>query len=236
MLYAPQYGSYRFTLRAPAGATLDLDGQTVVVAEEGGQGVGSLALAQGNHSLRVRALSGPGPVSLLWQPPGGRVEIVPQWALYAPPVTPHGLRGSFYGNASWEGPPVLVRVDPFLDTYFHLTPLPRPYSAEWVGTIEIPFTGTYQLGLRAVDWAQLALDGEVVLETGAPGEEARATVPLGQGLHDLRLRFQDTTGRSRLHLLWRPPGQDTLTVIPSHALWPAQSALPDQDNKALGHR
>jgi hypothetical protein len=236
VLYASQYGLYRFVLRAPAGATLDLDGQMVVMAGVGGQGTASLALAQGNHRLRIRAQSGPDQVSLLWQPTGGRVEIVPQWALYAPPVTAHGLRGSFYDNLTWEGTPTLVRVDPVLDTYFHLTPLSRPYSAEWVGTIQVPVSGTYQLSLRAVDWAQLSLDGEVVVETGTPGEDTLATVALSQGLYDLRLRFQDRTERSRLHLLWRPPGQDSLTAIPSRVLRPApaEPASPDLEDRTVG--
>jgi hypothetical protein len=134
VLYAPEYGLYEFTFQAPAGATLDLDGQTVVVPADEGERTVALELAQGNHSLRIRARARPGQVRLMWQPPGGQMEVVPQWALYAPPVGYNGLQGSYYTSAAWEGTPALVRVDPFLDTYYHLTPLPRPYSAEWVCT------------------------------------------------------------------------------------------------------
>jgi hypothetical protein len=228
VLYAPEYGPYRLTLRAPPGATLDLDGQTVVEVEEGGEGAISMVLAQGNHPLRIRAPSGLGQVCLTWQPPGGRAEVVPQWALYAPPVAGHGLLGSYYGNASWEGAPALARIDPFLDTYYHLTPLPRPYSAEWVGALHVPQSGTYQLGLRAADWAQLVLDGRVVVETREPGVDVVASVAISQGFHDLRLRFRDTVERSRLHLHWRPPGQDTLAAIPSKYLWPSPARTARQ--------
>jgi 4-amino-4-deoxy-L-arabinose transferase-like glycosyltransferase len=225
VLYAPKHGAYRFALRAPLGATFDLDGQAVPVIEEGSERTASLELAQGNHHLRIRALSRPGQVSLSWQPPGGEMESVPQWALYVPPATHNGLQGHYYSNATWEGSPVLVQIDPFLDTYFHLSPLPRPYSAEWTGTLQIPQSGTYRLGLRAVDWAQLYIDGEVIVETGEPDAEAVETVVFTRGLYDLRVRFRDTVGRSRLHLLWQPPGQETPTVIPSQHLWPSRASL-----------
>jgi len=226
VLYAPEYGVYRLALEASAGATLDVDSTTVVEVGENGKGTVTLALAQGNHSLRVRALSKPGQVRLLWQPPGGQMTAVPQWALYAPGVSYHGLMGSYYANENWEGPPSLARVDPFLDTYYHLTPLPRPYSVEWVGVLDVPQPGRYQLGLRAVDWAQLAVDGKTVLETAAPGEAAVEEVNLERGLYDLDIRYRDESERSRLHLLWRPPGQDDLEPIPAHYLWPSRAVVP----------
>jgi hypothetical protein len=121
---------------------------------------------------------------------------------------------------------VLARIDPFLDAYWHLTPLPRPYSAEWLGALQAPRAGTYQLSLRAVDWAQLTLDGQVVVETKEPGVDAVETVTLNQGFYGLRLRFRDASERSRIHLLWRPPGQGTLTAIPSQYLWPTHATKP----------
>jgi hypothetical protein len=193
-------------------------------------------LAQGNHHLRLRAPSGPGQVRLSWQPPGGETEVVPQWALYAPPVAPHGLRGSYYANADWVGAPEFVRVDPLLDTYYHLTPLPRPYSAEWVGALEVSQPGTYQLGLRAADWAQWTLDGRVVLEIDAGGMDVTETVTLDldRGLHDLRLRYRDSVHNSRLHLLWQPPGQEMMEAIPAQSLWPSRASalLPEGTGQA----
>jgi hypothetical protein len=237
VLYAPQYGSYRFTLRAPGDAALDLDGQTLLWLEDGGERTAHLELAQGNHPLRLRARAVTGRVSLSWQQPGGQVESVPQWALYAPPVMHHGLKGSYYANAAWEGTPDLIRIDPILDTYYHIPPLPRPYSAEWMGTLEAPQPGTYELGVRAVGWAQLWVDGQVVVETGEPGVNAVRAVSLSRGHHDLRLRFRDTSGHSRLHLQWQPPGAYELVAIPGQFLWPPRadhalsapvgSALPD---------
>jgi transglutaminase-like putative cysteine protease len=101
-----------------------------------------------NHlcTPRLRALGGVGQVSLMWQRPNGQAEVVPQWAFYRPPVTNHGLQGNYYANANWEGAPTLARIDPFLDMYFHITPLPRPYTAEWSGVLVAPQEGPYGLG------------------------------------------------------------------------------------------
>jgi hypothetical protein len=239
-LYAPEYGTYTLILRAPAEACLAIDGAALVsLPEAGGEGAASLALAQGNHRLRVRArlperarltergLAGEGEVRLQWQPPGGSPELIPQWALYLPPVRVHGLQGSYYPNAAWEGEPSLVRIDPILDMYFHLTPLPRPYSVEWTGTLEAPETGEYALGLRAVDEAALFLDGELVLETTSPDRYREAVLALDRGPHDLKLRFKDATGRSRIHLWWRPPGGE-LQIIPAEYLHPPAPEGDDQ--------
>jgi hypothetical protein len=59
-----------------------------------------------------------------------------------------------------------------------------------------------------------------------PGVDAVETVTLNQGLYDLRLRYRDTVERSRLHLLWQPPGQETLKAIPSQYLWPSRASAP----------
>ena len=149
---------------------------------------------------------------------------MPQWAFYRPPATNNGLQGNYYANANWEGAPRLARIDPFLDIYFHLTPLPRPYSVEWSGVLVAPQAGPYGLGLRAIDWAQLYLDNQLVLETMGPNAYTQASLTLAEGLHDVRLRFKDTTARSRLHLFWQPPGQASAVAIPSHYLWPSRSS------------
>jgi 4-amino-4-deoxy-L-arabinose transferase-like glycosyltransferase len=231
VLYAPKYGHYVLTVDAPDRVALTLDGVTV-----DGEGTLSLTptLAQGNHSLRLRAEGGVGRVRLSWQFPGGGLQtstgdagVVPQWALYSFPVSGHGLLGKYYANPDWQGEPALERVDPVLNVYFHLTPLPRPYSVEWTGALDVPYGGAYALGLRSVDEARLYLDGQLVVEATTPDEYVESLVTLETGLHDLRITYQDQTGRSRIHLYWTRPGGEK-EIIPTQYLWPSRAAKSSQ--------
>ncbi|MFN8459646.1 MAG: glycosyltransferase family 39 protein [Anaerolineae bacterium] len=122
VLYAPRYGPYSLRLKTPASGWLEVDGN--VIFDGQGEQLTGLPLAQGNHSLRIRAAVAPGQVAFSWQPPRESETIVPTWALYVPPVLNHGLLGTFYANDRWEGQPALQRIDPFLDTYFHFTRSP----------------------------------------------------------------------------------------------------------------
>ncbi|MBI1878817.1 MAG: hypothetical protein HYR94_11465 [Chloroflexi bacterium] len=161
VLYAPRYGPYSLRLITPGSGLLELDGNIIFDGE--GEQLTGLPLAQGNHSIRVRAEGAPGQVALYWQPPGEGETLIPQWALYVPPIINHGLLGNYYPNDRWEGQPALQRIDPFLDIYFHFTPLPRPYTVEWTGSLDAPQSGLYRLGLRAVQEAQLYLDGQLLI-------------------------------------------------------------------------
>jgi hypothetical protein len=231
ILYAPKYGHYMLTADAPDRVALTLDGETTE-----GERTLSLTptLAQGNHSLGLRAEGGVGRVRLSWQFPGGALQtstgdagVVPQWALYSFPVSGHGLLGKYYANPDWQGDPALERVDPVLNVYFHLTPLPRPYSVEWTGALDVPYGGVYALGLRSVDEARLYLDGQLVVEATTPDEYAESVITLEAGLHDLRITYQDQTGRSRIHLYWTRPGGEK-EIIPTQYLWPSRAAKSAQ--------
>ena len=95
-----------------------------------------------------------------------------------------------------------------------ISPQRREPSVAKVGGLQISQTGTYQLGLRAADWALWTLDGRVVVENSTAGVDAIETVTLDQGPCELRIRYKDSVQSSRLHLLWRPPGQEALVGHP----------------------
>ncbi len=216
VLYAPEYGQYTLSVEAPDHVELTLDGETQ-------EGVGHVSLttplAIGNHDLKLHVSGRTGQVRLSWQPPGGEEETVPTWALYSFPISRYGLLGKYYSNPDWQGTPEMERIDPVLDVYFHLTPLPRPYSVEWTGTLNVPESGVYHLGLRSVDEARLYLDGQPVIEATTPDEYVETPIDLEMGPHDLRITYQDLTNRSRIHLYWtRPNGERE--IIPGPYLWP----------------
>ncbi len=231
ILYVPQYGPHGFTLRTPATGTLEIDGNLLL--EGSGEQTTGLTLAEGNHTIRVRADGASGEVSLEWQPPYGDAGLIPQWSLYVPPVTNHGLLGRYYANPNFEGNPVFQRIDPFLDIYWHIIPLQRPYSVEWVGSLVAPQSGLYRLGLKAVPAsAELSLNGQTVLTTLTPNQLIDTALTLEAGRHDIAIRFQDTTDRSRIHLYWMPPS-GPFEPIPTENLWPPLGEYPQADAPSL---
>ncbi|MBN1992080.1 MAG: glycosyltransferase family 39 protein [Anaerolineae bacterium] len=225
ILYAPYYGLYNFRLTTPGPARLEID--DYLVLEGQAEQMAGLVLPQGNHTFSLRVVGAPGQVALYWQPPAKEETLIPQWALYVPAIGNHGLLGSFYANDRWEGQPALQRIDPFLDTYFHFIPLSRPYTVEWVGWLDVPQSGLYRLGLRAVSEAQLFLDGQLLVDTPAPNQYAEAAITLEQGLHDILVRYKDNEDRSRIHLYWGLPNGD-FSAIPGRYLWPPLGREPER--------
>ncbi|MGQ9502394.1 MAG: PA14 domain-containing protein [Anaerolineae bacterium] len=218
VLYAPRYGRYQLAIEVPGRASLTLDDQQWAITRTLSL---ELLLAQGNHSVRLWMEGDHGRVHLAWKSPGDTsLQTVPQQALYKMPVSAHGLLGRYFANPNFSGDPVFERIDPRLDVYFHLTPLPRPYSVEWSGAIEIPYEGTYTFGVRAVDAAELYLDDQLVVRTQVPDQLSENVLFLQSGLHTLRLTFRDLTTRSRIHLYWKRPGGER-EIIPTPYLWPS---------------
>jgi sugar lactone lactonase YvrE/4-amino-4-deoxy-L-arabinose transferase-like glycosyltransferase len=221
VLYASHYGPHLLELEAPAEAQLYLDENllldgTGVMAQE-------VTLAKGNHALRVRAVGAEGRLRLQWRPPGGEETVVPTWALYRSPVTNNGLLGRYYQNLDWAGPPALVQIDPSLSLYFHITPLPRPYTVEWQGVIAIPHAGVYAFGLESIDDSHLYVDGRLVVEATEPNDYREGSVELATGFHDIHLRYTDRSGHSHINLYWTPPGQGR-QIVPSQNLYPPQGS------------
>ena len=224
VLYAPVFGQYELLLQSPGPASLWLDGEMLIENEKAGEQRSSPTLAQGNHALRIQANGGEGLLQMSWsQPQGGEPVTIPAWALYhAPRVASQGLLGAFYEGGDWRGAPALERIDPFIDAYFHLIPLERPYSVVWTGEIEIPQDGLYSFGLELNGQAQLFIDGQLVVNASEPAEYVEGSLNLEAGRYDLSLPFIDNVSGSRLSLYWTPPGQER-QIIPSEALFPGQA-------------
>lgn len=213
------YGAHQFFLQAPALAELYIGEERIVAGE--GELVGGVVLAEGNHALRVRAVGAPGPFSLAWRPPDRGPEIIPAQSLYGPPVSSNGLLGRYFPNDSWQAPPAFARIDPQLNLYFHVIPLPRPYTVEWSGKIAIPQAGDYRFALESLDGAALWIDEQPIIAETQPNVYTETTVTLQPGLRDIRVRYADRTDHSHINLYWAPPGA-AMQIIPANALFPPQ--------------
>jgi sugar lactone lactonase YvrE/4-amino-4-deoxy-L-arabinose transferase-like glycosyltransferase len=221
VLYAPHYGPYLLKLEAPAEAQLYLDENLLLDGSE--VTAQEVTLAKGNHALRVRTVGTEGQLRLQWRPPGGEEALIPTWALYRPPVNNNGLLGTYYQNLDWAGPPALARIDPSLSLYFHITPLPRPYTVEWQGVISIPHAGVYAFGLESIDDSHLFIDGRLLVEATEPNHYREGSIELTAGFHDIRLRYTDRSSHSHINLYWTPPDQDR-QIVPSQNLYPPQGS------------
>jgi 4-amino-4-deoxy-L-arabinose transferase-like glycosyltransferase len=219
VLVTPLYGPYG--LRAlgslSSGTEVWLDGARLLGGEQPSER--TILMARGRHDIRIRAhVAGVGQLQLQWQPPDSGWETIPQSALFGPPVTSNGLVGYFYSNANWEGAPAKIQIDPEISFYFHLIPLPRPYTVEWKGELDVPVDGLYGLGIECRDAAWLYVDDQLVLVSQTPDREQDTDVNLTAGRHNLRLRFLDQTDHSHIYLSWRPPG-DLSSTVPQENLF-----------------
>ncbi|HEX2923615.1 MAG TPA: PA14 domain-containing protein, partial [Chloroflexota bacterium] len=223
-LASPTYGRYRFKVEGPTSVNVWLDGSPLEHTND----VQEVVMAKGNHSLVISAIvTEATAIRLLWQPPN-TAQMVPisQGALFNPAASAHGLLGSYYRNAGWNGTPALEQIDPYIDRQIHLLPLPRPYTVEWKGKIDIPRSGSYRFGTESADTSWMYIDERlVVTNDGANRQFKDGSVTLDEGYHDIRIRFIDQTDHTFVRLSWTPPGGQR-EVLPSTRLYPPPGQLP----------
>jgi 4-amino-4-deoxy-L-arabinose transferase-like glycosyltransferase len=219
-LHISEYGSYRFSLRgATSDAKLWIDENPVTDAP--------LTLSRGNHALRLQASSSKNPLELWWQPPStSEMQPVPGAYLFRPPVTNNGLLGAYYPSPDWSGEPAFTQIDPQIDFYFHIIPLPRPYTVEWTGKLFAPTPGDYRFALNSVDNSQLKIDHSLVVDNPNGHTTIEGEAMLTQGWHDINLRFADKTGGTQIYLYWTPPGTTENVLVPAHYLSPPMGQYP----------
>lgn len=219
-------GDYDFGWEAPRGfsATLVIDGQSVRPGQK-------LSLDKGLHSVAVAARSSqiarggggsesspPAVARLLWRPPDSpQLNAIDPRRLFDPSrVAPHGLVGRYRAGTRFDAPPAIVRLDPIVSFNFHHTPLPRPYTVEWVGRLYAPQSGMYALGAQSKESIKLFVDGTELLGGESSADEAH--VSLSTGFHEIKLLYADSENYSEARLYWTPPKKDR-AVIPSAFLW-----------------
>jgi beta-glucosidase len=112
-----------------------------------------------------------------------------------------GLRGEYWANPSFDGEPLLTRVDPQVDLnlgFFNFpgfnasspklpetpTELNGQISVRWAGTLTAPSTGDYELAITSLGTTVLYLDGQQLINTAGLTERSVGTgepaYPYGQ--------------------------------------------------------
>ncbi len=121
-----------------------------------------------------------------------------------------GVHGEYFDNTRLDGPPRLVRTDPRIDFGWTLNSPGRGipydwYSVRWTGAITAPTGGVHRLGVEGNDGYRLWLDGALVIDNWQKASYGHrlAEVSLKPGTtHQLRLEFFESTGNSRIKLVW----------------------------------
>jgi alpha-D-xyloside xylohydrolase len=127
-----------------------------------------------------------------------------------------GLAGQYFEGRNFEVPKGHV-IDKVIDHSWPAPPLATipaglnrldDFSARWIGTLEAPEDGEYEIGVEGDDGYRLFLDGAVVLERWENGGKrlasTRRALRKGQSIK-LTLEYYQASSDRSLRLAWRTP-------------------------------
>ena len=148
----------------------------------------------------------------------------------APGSADRGLTGRYYRGRSFEGEPVLTRVDQRLQFRWDRgaptdelvargeLPLDRSlpddgYSVRWTGVLVPPVTGEYELVVTANDGARVLVGGRVVIDAWTDTPVARAssgTVRFEAGReYPVVIEYYEAERDAEFRLGWRLPSAES---------------------------
>jgi DNA-binding beta-propeller fold protein YncE len=215
-IVAPSYGRYRFELSAPAGFELRLlDRDTVIPGQPS-----EITLPKGTINYRVTGrVDAAAAIEVKWAPPGSNQLVpIPASALFRSDEATRGLVARYRRGTNWSAAPAFEQIERYVQRTLHALPLPRPYSLELEGNLYVDKSGLHRFVTDAVGTASLSIDNvDIIAPTR--GRSQPASTSLIKGFHQIRVRFQDTEGFSRLQVLWQPPGGD-LAPFETEDLYP----------------
>jgi hypothetical protein len=95
------------------------------------------------------------------------------------------------------------------------------FAVRLVGSLEIPESGVWTVGISSDAGARLYIDGAVVINDDANHSFRRRSAPLvlTAGSHTIEIRYLEVNYSQGLVLDWAGPGVPTRVAIPSTAFW-----------------
>ncbi len=122
-----------------------------------------------------------------------------------------GLKGEYFNNITFEGQPVLRRIDDKIDFRWTLySPDQKKvnydfYSVRWTGKLIAPKTGNFDIGLKGDDGYRLFINGKLIIDNWHKQSFHQITKKyfFEKGKeYDLRVEFYETAGNVWLKMIW----------------------------------
>jgi hypothetical protein len=136
-----------------------------------------------------------------------------------------GVTAAFYNNRQWGDQPSIVRVERQISLDFltaDSVSLPQEeFSVEWNGWLRIDRDGQYTFSTRSDDGSTIEIDGGVVVDNGGVHDPTTraATIAMTPGVHQIRVRFLQTTGGFQFRASWTPPDGKNESAVPTQQLF-----------------
>lgn len=146
------------------------------------------------------------------------LKAIPSDVLYTDTsLTQNGLNGEYYNNISFEGIPVLTRVDKTVDFEWWDDGPGKPingnaFSTRWNGIISPKTTGKYAIGGEGFSHFKLWIDGEEIItyESEHHPHKQYEFLSLEAGkTYKIKIEYiQNNTNYALIRLLWDVPNQN----------------------------
>ena len=260
-IFIPSDGRYTFHLTSNAGAILHLDGAVALsdpAAHSARERNVAMYLGRGYHAICIDCYKNTGSEILLLEWSGAGIEraVVPDSAFChfpveepLPPGYARGLDVAYYAlSASCGSMPDVSALAPAATCVVARVCQPRTVEA-WEGAppslvdrfasvhegaLLAPRSGLYTFTLTSDDGARLWIDGEKVIDhaTAHGWASRKATVPLSQGVHEIRVEHFENTGSAGLQLSWSKDGTPS-EVIPARFFLRPSGELIDTDGDGM---
>ena len=143
------------------------------------------------------------------------LEIIPESALRHKTTKGEqpGLRGEYFDNRSFQGPPVFSQTDGPID-FNWWDGAPRKgmdvddFGVRWTGVLVAPVTGMYTIGASAFGGLRFYWDDTLSLEYDSPHHARTVTFQhkLEAGkIYPIRFEYYDHNSDATARLMWSPP-------------------------------
>lgn len=134
------------------------------------------------------------------------------WGQHLQRIPQDRFIAAYFDNSQTQGQPTLVRTDDrILFDWRDGAPDPQlpsdQFSAHWRGRFSFE-AGNYIFNLQTADYAQLLIDGQLILDT-QQSDQRSVALELTAGDHVVELIYAHATGDARIQLDWQ---QDRLST------------------------